>query len=135
MTSKLGLLVSPNTIPTTISCGGNKESPPSVAGNNKVSQYLLPIPRHSFCHQYNQCKNQRRSYCPFPLSVCMHVNQVEFRVSIKKEKQTMDRRRGDVFGNERNALYINHKREKRKVRMKMPRLRKIGAKIGTEKET
>ena len=33
MTSKLGLLVSPNTIPTTISCGGNKESPPSVAGN------------------------------------------------------------------------------------------------------
>ena len=47
----------------------------------------------------------------------------------------MDRRRGDVFGNERKALYINHKREKKKVRVKMPRLRKIGAKIGTEKET
>ena len=47
----------------------------------------------------------------------------------------MDRRRGDVFGNERNALHINHKGEKKKIGMKMPKLRKVGAKIGTEKET
>ena len=38
MTSKLGLLASPNTIPTTISCGGDKESPPSVAGNRPLSR-------------------------------------------------------------------------------------------------
>ena len=44
MTSKLGLFASPNTIPTTISCGGNKESPPSMAGNKlKKFFYLISI--------------------------------------------------------------------------------------------
>ena len=40
----------------------------------------------------------------------------------------MDRRRGDVFGNERNALYISHKGEKKKIGMKMPKFRKIKVK-------